>query len=157
MKKITAIVRPEKLEPLKEALFAAQVGGMTISQVQGCGSQHGWKEYYRGTEVLLNMIPKVKFELVAADDQVQSLVDLILATARTGEVGDGKIFIFPVEEVVRIRTGALLARPFQCMRAAARTREGRRGAGPRLWMFAGGTARFGAAPCHFLLMIYNPN
>ena len=105
MKKITAIVRPEKLEPLKEALFAAQVGGMTISQVQGFGSQHGWKEYYRGTEVLLNMIPKVKFELVAADDQVQSLVDLIRATARTGEVGDGKIFIFPVEEVVRIRTG----------------------------------------------------
>ena len=105
MKKITAIVRPEKLEPLKEALFAAQVGGMTISQVQGCGSQHGWKEYYRGTEVLLNMIPKVKFELVAADDQVQSLVGLIRATARTGEVGDGKIFIFPVEEVVRIRTG----------------------------------------------------
>ena len=64
MKKITAIVRPEKLEPLKEALFAAQVSGMTISQVQGCGKQHGWKEYYRGTEVMLNMIPKVKFELV---------------------------------------------------------------------------------------------
>ena len=105
MKKITAIVRPEKLEPLKDALFEAKVSGMTISQVQGCGSQHGWKEYYRGTEVLLNMIPKVKFELVAADDQVQSLVDLIRATARTGEVGDGKIFIFPVEEVVRIRTG----------------------------------------------------
>ena len=59
MKKITAIVRPEKLEPLKEALFAAQVSGMTISQVQGCGKQHGWKEYYRGTEVMLNMIPKV--------------------------------------------------------------------------------------------------
>ena len=105
MKKITAIVRPEKLEPLKDALFAAKVSGMTISQVQGCGSQHGWKEYYRGTEVLLNMIPKVKFELVAADDQVQSLVGLIRATARTGEGGDGKIFIFPVEEVVRIRTG----------------------------------------------------
>jgi len=84
MKKITAIVRPEKLEPLKEALFAAQVSGMTISQVQGCGKQHGWKEYYRGTEVMLNMIPKVKFELV---------------------VDDGKIFVFPVEDVVRIRTG----------------------------------------------------
>ena len=105
MKKITAIVRPEKIEPLKEALFAAQVSGMTISQVQGCGKQHGWKEYYRGTEVMLNTIPKVKFELVAADDQVQSLVDLILATARTGEVGDGKIFVFPVDEVIRIRTG----------------------------------------------------
>ncbi|MCB7038425.1 P-II family nitrogen regulator [Eggerthella sinensis] len=105
MKKITAIVRPEKLEPLKEALFAARVSGMTISQVQGCGNQHGWKEYYRGTEVLLNMIPKVKFELVVDDADVDALVALIRATARTGEVGDGKIFISPVEEVVRIRTG----------------------------------------------------
>lgn len=105
MKKITAIVRPEKLEPLKEALFAAKVSGMTISQVQGCGNQHGWKEYYRGTEVILNMIPKVKFELVVDDGQVDPLVNLIRATARTGEVGDGKIFIFPVDDVVRIRTG----------------------------------------------------
>lgn len=105
MKKITAIVRPEKLEPLKEALFAARVSGMTISQVQGCGNQHGWKEYYRGTEVLLNMIPKVKFELVVDDADVDAIVALIRATARTGEVGDGKIFISPVEEVVRIRTG----------------------------------------------------
>ena len=105
MKKITAIVRPEKLEPLKEALFAARVSGMTISQVQGCGNQHGWKEYYRGTEVLLNMIPKVKFELVVDDADVDALVALIRATARTGEGGDGKIFISPVEEVVRIRTG----------------------------------------------------
>lgn len=105
MKKIAAIVRPEKLEPLKDALFAAKVNGMTISQVQGCGNQHGWKEYYRGTEVLLNMIPKVKFELVVDDADVDALVALIRATARTGEVGDGKIFISPVEEVVRIRTG----------------------------------------------------
>lgn len=105
MKKITAIVRPEKLEPLKDALFAAKVNGMTISQVQGCGNQHGWKEYYRGTEVMLNMIPKVKFELVVDDEQVDPLVELIRSTARTGEVGDGKIFIFPVDEVVRIRTG----------------------------------------------------
>lgn len=77
MKKITAIVRPEKMEPLKEALFAAQVGGMTISQVQGCGNQHGWTEYYRGTEVMLNMIPKVKFELVVDDEEVEGLVDLV--------------------------------------------------------------------------------
>lgn len=105
MKKITAIVRPEKLEPLKDALFAAKVGGMTISQVQGCGSQHGWKEYYRGTEMLLNMIPKVKFELVVDDGQVDVLVDLVCSIACTGEVGDGKIFIFPVDEVIRIRTG----------------------------------------------------
>ena len=105
MKKITAIVRPEKLEPLKEALFKADVHGLTLSQVQGCGNQHGWKEYFRGTEVLLNMLPKVKFEFIVNDDQVDSLVDVICKTARTGEVGDGKIFVSNVEEAVRIRTG----------------------------------------------------
>ena len=105
MKKITAIVRPEKLEPLKEALFAAQVSGMTISQVHGCGAQHGWSEYVRGTEVMLNMVPKVKFEVIVDDDQVDGIVEVIIATTRTGEVGDGKIFVAPVEEVVRIRTG----------------------------------------------------
>ena len=105
MKRITAIVRAEKLEALKDALFAAGVRGMTIVQVQGCGSQHGWKEYYRGTEVLLNMVPKVKFEVVADDAQVDAVVRLIADTARTGEIGDGKIFVFPVERVVRIRTG----------------------------------------------------
>ena len=105
MKRITAIVRPEKLEPVKEALFAARVSGMTVSQVQGCGNPHGWKEFYRGTEVLLNMIPKVKFELVVDDGEVDGLVALIADTARTGEVGDGKIFVSPVEGVVRVRTG----------------------------------------------------
>lgn len=105
MKKITAIVRPEKLEPLKEALFEANVDGMTISQVQGCGNQHGWKEYFRGTEVLLNMLPKVKFEFVVNDDSVESLINTICDTARTGQVGDGKIFISTVNEAVRIRTG----------------------------------------------------
>ena len=104
MKRVTAIVRPEKLEPLKEALFAADVKGMTISQVMGCGNQHGWSEYFRGTEVLLNMVPKVKFELIVADEMVESLIDLICETAATGEVGDGKIFVSPIEEVVRIRT-----------------------------------------------------
>ena len=104
MKRVTAIVRPEKLEPLKEALFASNVKGMTISQVMGCGNQHGWSEYFRGTEVLLNMVPKVKFELIVSDETVDSLVDLICETAATGEVGDGKIFVSPVEEVVRIRT-----------------------------------------------------
>lgn len=105
MKRIVAIVRTEKLEPLKEALFNADIAGMTISQVMGCGNQHGWSEYYRGTEVLLNMVPKVKFELVVDDDRVQGLVDIICETARTGEVGDGKVFVSPVDEVVRIRTG----------------------------------------------------
>ena len=93
------------MEPLKEALFEAGVNGMTVAQIQGCGNQHGWKEYFRGTEVLLNMIPKVKFELVAEDERVDDLVDLTCAVAQTGEVGDGKIFISPVEEVIRIRTG----------------------------------------------------
>lgn len=104
MKKISAVVRPEKLEPLKDALFDAGVQGMTISQVQGCGNQHGWKEYYRGTEVMLNMIPKVEFDLVVDDEQVEELVGLIRSTAYTGEVGDGKIFVMPVDEVIRIRT-----------------------------------------------------
>ena len=104
MKRIIAIIRPEKMEPLKDALFAAGISGMTIGQVMGCGNQHGWKEYYRGTEVLLNMIPKVKFELVVADEAVDELVELICDTAATGEVGDGNIFISPVEEIIRIRT-----------------------------------------------------
>ncbi len=105
MKKIVAIVRPEKMETLKDALFKAEISGMTISQVNGCGNQHGWKEYFRGTEVLLNMLPKVKFELVVDDAKVDNLVELICNTARTGDVGDGKVFVSPVEDVIRIRTG----------------------------------------------------
>lgn len=105
MKRIVAIVRPEKLEPLKEALFAANISGMTISQVSGCGNQHGWKEYFRGTEVILNMVPKVRFEIVTEDDETEEIVEIILDTARTGEVGDGKLFISSIDEVIRIRTG----------------------------------------------------
>lgn len=100
-----AIVRPEKLEPLKDALFDANVTGMTISQVNGCGNQHGWTEYFRGNEVLLNMVPKIKFEIVVDDKEVEGLISIIEDVARTGNVGDGKIFISPVEEVIRIRTG----------------------------------------------------
>lgn len=105
MKRITAIVRAEKLEALKDALYAAEVRGMTIVQVMGCGNQHGWKEYVRGTEVLLNTIPKVQFDLVVSESQVDEAIQVICRAARTGEVGDGKIFVTPVEEVVRIRTG----------------------------------------------------
>lgn len=105
MKRISAIVRPEKLEALKEALSAAKVNGMTISQVMGCGTQHGWKEYYRGTEVMLNTIPKIRFEIITEKERVDEIVDIICETARTGNVGDGKIFVTPVDEVVRIRTG----------------------------------------------------
>lgn len=108
MKKIEAIVRPEVIEDIKGALFAANVEGMTISQVQGAGNQHGWTEYYRGTEVLVQMRAKVKVEIVLPDDRVDSVVDIILNSARTGtagEVGDGKIFIYPLEEAIRIHTG----------------------------------------------------
>ena len=105
MKRITAIVRAEKLEALKDALFAAGVRGMTIVQVQGCGSQHGWKEYVRGTEVLLNMVPKIQVAIVVADDAVEDVIAAVVSVAKTGEVGDGKIFVQPVEEAVRIRTG----------------------------------------------------
>ncbi len=105
MKRISAIVRPEKLEALKDVLSAANVNGMTISQVMGCGSQHGWKEYYRGTEVLLNTVPKIRFEIITDDSRVDEIVGIICETARTGNVGDGKIFVTPVDEVIRIRTG----------------------------------------------------
>ena len=105
MKRISAIVRPEKLEALKEALSAAKVNGMTISQVMGCGTQHGWKEFYRRTEVMLNTIPKIRFEIITEEERVDEIVDIICETARTGNVGDGKIFVTPVDEVVRIRTG----------------------------------------------------
>lgn len=105
MKRIAAVVRPEKLEPLKEALFQAKISGMTIYQVHGCGNQHGWKEYFRGSEVFLNMIPKVKFEIIVEDSRVDKIVDVIVDVARTGEVGDGKIFISSIDSVVRVRTG----------------------------------------------------
>lgn len=105
MKRIAAVVRPEKLEPLKEALFQAKISGMTIYQVHGCGNQHGWKEYFRGSEVFLNMIPKVKFEIIVEDSRVDEIVDVIVGVARTGEVGDGKIFISSIDSAVRVRTG----------------------------------------------------
>lgn len=105
MKMIMAIIRPEKLEAIKNALLEADITGMTISQVQGCGKQHGWKEYFRGTEVLLNMVPKVKVEIVAEDKATQSLIDVIVAQAHTGEIGDGKVFVYPIDQTVRIRTG----------------------------------------------------
>lgn len=105
MKRIAAVVRPEKLEPLKEALFQAKISGMTIYQVHGCGNQHDWKEYFRGSEVFLNMIPKVKFEIIVEDSRVDEIVDVIVDVARTGEVGDGKIFISSIDSVIRVRTG----------------------------------------------------
>ncbi len=108
LKKIEAIVRPEVIEDIKSALFAADVEGMTISQVQGAGNQHGWTEYYRGTEVLVQLRAKVKIEIVLPDERIDEVCRVILDNARTGvtgEVGDGKIFIYQVEEAIRIHTG----------------------------------------------------
>jgi nitrogen regulatory protein P-II 1 len=105
MKKIEAIIRPGKLEEIKEALNKYNIHGLTISQVMGCGLQKGRKEFYRGTEVTLNLLPKIKIEIVAKDNNVDEIIKLITEEAKTGEVGDGKIFIYDIEDVIRIRTG----------------------------------------------------
>ncbi len=105
MKKIEAIIRPSKLEELKDALAALNTGGITISQVMGCGKQRGFTEYYRGNEVLLTVLPKIKIELVVDDADYEKTIHTILEYTRTGEVGDGKIFVSQVDDVIRIRTG----------------------------------------------------
>ncbi len=105
MKKIEAIIQPFRLEPVKEALHAISVKGMTVTEVKGFGAQKGIREVYRGLEYQVDFLPKVKIEVVAPDDKVQTVVDTIVAKARTGRIGDGKIFIYPVAEVIRIRTG----------------------------------------------------
>lgn len=105
MKKVEAFIRPEKLEDIKEMLNALQLNGLSISQVMGCGNQKGWKEFIRGSEVDVNFLPKIKIEIVLQDSQVDQVIDRITQTARTGDVGDGKIFVFDVVEAVRIRTG----------------------------------------------------
>ena len=105
MKKIQAIIRTGMLEALKDAVIQAGIGGMTVSTVHGVGNQGGWKEYFRGSEILVNMRNKMQCEFVVKDEDVEKVVDLICETCRTGEVGDGKIFILPVEDAIRIRTG----------------------------------------------------
>lgn len=105
MKKIEAIIRPERLEPLKDALMAARVNGITINQVSGCGSQRGWTEHVRGSEVIMNVRPKVEIMIVTSDDRLEDILSIIIGVARTGEVGDGKIFVTDVADCVRIRTG----------------------------------------------------
>lgn len=104
MKKITAIVRPSILEDLKDALIAINITGITISQVMGCGNQHGWKEYHRGEEITLNVLPKMMIELVVADSKEEVVIKTIIKFAKTGEPGDGKIFVSNVERIIRIRT-----------------------------------------------------
>ena len=105
MKKIEAIIQPFRLEPVKEALHEISVKGMTVTEVKGFGVQKGIREVYRGMEYQVDFLPKVKLEIVASDDKVQAIMDTIVAKARTGRIGDGKIFIYPVAEVIRIRTG----------------------------------------------------
>ncbi|KNZ41952.1 P-II family nitrogen regulator [Acetobacterium bakii] len=105
MKLIEAIIRPEKLEPLKDAFLEAKVNGMNIRQILGCGNQHGWIAHNRGSTVMMNMIPKIEIKIVVADDKVEETVKVIMDICRTGEIGDGKIFIKPVDECIRIRTG----------------------------------------------------
>ena len=105
MKKVEAIIQPFKLEPVKEALHALSVQGMTVTEVKGFGRQKGIREVYRGMEYQVDFLPKVKIEIVVPDDKVKTIVDTIVEKARTGRIGDGKIFVYPVAEVIRIRTG----------------------------------------------------
>lgn len=104
MKKIEAIIKPFKLDDVREALTDLGVNGLTITEVKGFGRQKGHTEIYRGAEYAVDFLPKVKVELVLPDDMVERAVEAIIAVARTGKIGDGKIFVSPVEEVIRIRT-----------------------------------------------------
>jgi|TARA_B110000003_G_scaffold243863_1_gene252603 nitrogen regulatory protein P-II 1 len=105
MKLIKAIIKPFKLEEVKDALSEIGVEGMTVSEVKGFGRQKGHTEIYRGSEYTVDFLPKVKLEIAVADDLVTKVVDAIVSAAQTGKIGDGKVFIIPIEEAIRIRTG----------------------------------------------------
>jgi nitrogen regulatory protein P-II 1 len=105
MKKVEAIIRHFKLEDVKNALTDRGIQGMTITEVRGFGRQKGHTEMYRGTEYAVDFVPKVKVEVVVADDRVQTVIETILRTAQTGQIGDGKIFVIELVEAIRIRTG----------------------------------------------------
>jgi nitrogen regulatory protein PII len=104
MKKIEAIIRPFKLDEVKEALIEEGIKGLTIPEVRGYGRQKGHKETYRGSEYRIEFVPKIKIEVVVESERLEKAVDAILKTAKTGQVGDGKIFIYDVQDVIRIRT-----------------------------------------------------
>jgi nitrogen regulatory protein PII len=104
MKKIEAIIKPFKMEEVKEALAEVGIQGMTVSDVKGFGRQKGHTEIYRGSEYTVDFLPKVKFEVVVSEEQVELAVNAILRSARTGKIGDGKIFIIPIDSAIRIRT-----------------------------------------------------
>jgi nitrogen regulatory protein P-II 1 len=105
MKKIEAIIKPFKLDDVKEALTGIGVIGMTVTEVRGFGRQKGHTELYRGSEYTVDFLPKVKIEVVVTENQVEPAIEAIVKAARTGKIGDGKIFVFAVEEAIRIRTG----------------------------------------------------
>lgn len=105
MKKIEAIIKPFKLDDVKDALNQVGIKGMTLTEVKGYGRQKGHKEIYRGAEYVVDFIPKVKLELIVKAEQVPEIVEVIRKAALTGKIGDGKIFVLPVEEVIRVRTG----------------------------------------------------
>ncbi len=105
MKKVEAIIRPHLLDAVRNALQEVNVAGMTISEVQGYGRQRGHTETYRGTEYQLEFIPKIKIEVIIPEDIEDSVIEVITKTARTGKFGDGKIFVLPTDDVIRIRTG----------------------------------------------------
>ncbi|WP_028951152.1 P-II family nitrogen regulator [Sulfurihydrogenibium subterraneum] len=105
MKKVEAIIKPFKLEEVKDVIASIGIFGMTVSEVKGFGRQKGHTELYRGAEYVIDFLPKIKLEIVVDDEMVEKVVEAIVSSARTGKVGDGKIFITPVEDVIRIRTG----------------------------------------------------
>lgn len=105
MKEITAVIRPDKLEVVKEALQEIQCNGVTVTEVKGRGRQLGITESYRGRDYKVDLLPKTRLEIIVNDEDVDKVVDTIVKTAQTGDIGDGKIFVAPVEEVIRIRTG----------------------------------------------------
>ena len=105
MKKVEAVIKPFKLDEVREALSELGINGLTVTEVKGFGRQKGHTELYRGAEYVVDFLPKVKVEVILPDDLVERAIETIVATARTGKIGDGKIFVTPVEQVVRIRTG----------------------------------------------------
>jgi len=107
MKMVTAVIKPFKLDDVREALAEIGVQGITVSEVKGFGRQKGHTELYRGAEYVIDFLPKIKLEIAIDDDQVERVVETIANTARTGKIGDGKIFVTPLERVLRIRTGEL--------------------------------------------------
>ena len=105
MKKVEAIIKPFKLDDVKEALFEIGITGITVSEVKGHGRQQGHTELYRGAEYVVDFLPKIKIELVVKEEDLEKVIEAIKTGARTGKIGDGKIFVLPVEKVIRIRTG----------------------------------------------------